>query len=309
MRFILDLIARGWRWDKNEGRVMFRKEWELEDNQLNLMDDERVGRILLDVMNQVCSDLSFTMEVESQFDSKAIPTLDFSLWMETPVMGPTRLSYSFYSKPMASKYVELEISARAWTSKCASLTQEVFKRLQNTSEHLPKEEKEKALGELASKLKRSGYNRKQTREIMEAGIKGYHSKLSRGQVNRPALVIQDNREIRKVLEKSTWYLPRVRGDEQQEGRAATGATRRPGWRGPGRRPGVRPLTTNQSVRRNPFAPVAPMFVPRTQGGTLITVMRGIEERLASLGPKMMPRKKMVEKGGQMLRDLLTSSDP
>ena len=36
LRFILDLIAKGWRWD-------FRKEWELEDSHLNLMDHERVA--------------------------------------------------------------------------------------------------------------------------------------------------------------------------------------------------------------------------------------------------------------------------
>ena len=62
---------------------------------------------------------------------------------------------------MASRFMELEFSARAWNSKCASLSQEVFRRLQNTASQLPLEEPTWALEEFSTKLTRSGYNRVQ----------------------------------------------------------------------------------------------------------------------------------------------------
>ena len=36
-------------------------------------------RVLVELMNVVCRDLSFTMEVESQFKDRTNPTLDFAL--------------------------------------------------------------------------------------------------------------------------------------------------------------------------------------------------------------------------------------
>ena len=55
--------------------------------------------------------------------------------------------------------------------------------------------------------------------------------------------------------------------------------------------------------------MAPLFVPRTQDGTLIRRIREVEEGLTNLGHKMMPKFKMVEQGGLMLKHILTNSDP
>ena len=74
---------------------------------------------------------------------------------------------------MASSVVELEISARAWSAKRASLTQEVYRRLQNTSKYLPREETDSILEEFTTKLKVSGYSKTRAREIINVGIKGY----------------------------------------------------------------------------------------------------------------------------------------
>ena len=38
-------------------------------------------------------------------------------------------------------------------------------------------------------------------------------------------------------------------------------------------------------------------------------MREVEGRLARLGSKLMPRLKLVEQGGMMLKSMLTNSDP
>ena len=244
-------------------------------------------------------DLTFTMEVMSDFPDSTIPTLDFSLWLETQE-GVPKLSYRFFSKPMSSRYAVLESSAWAWSSKCASLAQEVHRRLQNTAGDQPLDTKLEILEEFHRKLTRSGYSRVQVRQVMEAGIKGYHNKLSRGLVHRQLSTIQENREIRKILEKSTWYLPKTRASEESPGTPSTG------WGPGGRRRKTAPGRT-----RNPFAPKAPLFIPRTHNGALIERLRQVEEGLTTRrgSRTSIPRVKLVEQAGVMVKSLLTNEDP
>ena len=143
------------------------------------------------------------------------------------------------------------------------------------------------LEEFTKKMTRSGYSRRQMREIMEAGVKGYHNKLRRNMVHRNVTKIQDNRELRLILAKSTWYLPKTREED-----LGPSITHRGG--GKGRR---KEGSDVKQKGRNPFAPVAPIFVPRTKEGSLVNKLREVEERLGKLGPKNMPKLKLVEEGG------------
>ena len=80
---------------------------------------------------------------------------------------------------------------------------------------------------------------------------------ARAQVHRPISEIQFNRELKKIMEKSTWFLPSEREEED-----ATAPGRRTGelHMGPGRskkkkKSGPQP----KPGKRNPYAPVAPLF--------------------------------------------------
>ena len=90
-------------------------------------------------MNSIEKDLKFTIELETEFVNNR-PTLDFTLWVcEVEVeddMCPWRILHSFNRKPMALMYCEVETSARSWTSRASSLSQEVVRRSLNTSERL-----------------------------------------------------------------------------------------------------------------------------------------------------------------------------
>ena len=46
--------------------------------------------------------------------------------------------------------------------------------------------------------------------------------------------------------------------------------------------------TGGRKREEPIHSVDPLFVPRTEGGALINMLRGVEKRLDKLGPKHMP---------------------
>ena len=233
-------------------KLVFSKDRERLDTELGLRQDDRTSRVLLEIMNDREPDLTFTMETMSMFQSLEIPTLDFTLWLEMEEGRPT-LKHRFYSKPMSSPYSVLETSAWAWSPKSVSLAQEVFRRLQNTSDTLPSPDKTRILEEYTQKLKDSGYNRKQVREIMSAGIRNFERKKRRGLVHRTLETIQWDREVRKILEKGTWYRDKER-DTEEDGRSL-GPLR---FSGQGRRK-PRPQV------RNKHQPVAPLFVPRTQG--------------------------------------------
>ena len=224
VRLVLEGFKRGLSWSRSERRFIFSPERLEQDNRENIKDEIRVSREVLLAMNSVAEDLTFTMEVMSDFSDNTIPMLDFSLWLETTGSSPC-LSYRFFSKPMATRYVILEPSAWAWSSKCASLAQEVQRRMQNTSRDQPLSTTLDILSNFSTKLTRSGYSREQVRQILESGIKGFHSKLRRGLVHRPVTIIQQDREIRRILEKSTWYLPREKSTEE------SGSTHRLGAQG------------------------------------------------------------------------------
>merc|ERR1712239_83992 len=74
----------------------------------------------------------------------------------------------------------------------------------------------------------------QARAIMDAGLRGFRNKLARSQVHRPISTIQHNRELRRILEKSTWFMPKEREDEEEA--APPPPRRRSGelHKGPGR---------------------------------------------------------------------------
>ena len=65
------------------------------------------------------------------------------------------------------------------------------------------------------------------------------------------------------------------------------------------------LASNQ--HQEPIRPCSPL-IPRTHNGALIQKLRGVEENLTKLGP-LVPRLKLVEQAGVMIKSLLTKEDP
>ena len=110
------------------------------------------------------------------------------------------MSYSFFSKPMGSKFNILETSAASYQSKKASLSQEVVRRLLNTDEERPQEEKIEIIDEYCRKLEGSGYSKDQQKEIIEAGLIGYKRRIERqgGIRHRKCKTTEKNREKEKL---------------------------------------------------------------------------------------------------------------
>ena len=74
------------------------REWALEDLENEISREDRTVKEVLKMMNCINGDLKFTAELETDFESKRLPTLSFELWSEKG-----GLRHSYYEKPMRAQ--------------------------------------------------------------------------------------------------------------------------------------------------------------------------------------------------------------
>ena len=84
-----------------------------------------MARLCLPAMNDVNEDLTFTAEVESDFQNSKLPTLDYNLWMSK--CG--RLHHTYYEKDMKTQKMIEKDSAMAIRQKICILSNELTRRL------------------------------------------------------------------------------------------------------------------------------------------------------------------------------------
>ena len=203
IRIMMRALKMGWRWTGK--RLEFREDWLEEDSKEGLTRTERTARVLNNIMNSIHTNLRFTMETPENFKDQKLPALDTQVWLED-----NKLIYSFYEKPMAAKTVIRRGSALGENIKVASLSQDLVRRMKNTSLVLPTSDRVKVVDAYTSKLMSSGYSRSQTKTIVVAGLKGFekavklHTEGSK-KLHRSADEGAAMRNKKKLLEKSNWF--------------------------------------------------------------------------------------------------------
>ena len=201
LRIWLHAIKNGWRWE--EGKMQFSLFWELEDRESGVTPEQLTAREMRKIMNSIFPELTFEMETSCMFD-EILPTLDFQWWMEDEI------KYSFYQKPMARKTVINKHSALSEKTKVSSLSQELIRRMKNTSESIQDDVRIEIVNDYSYQLLSSGYSHVQTRDIVEAGLKGYENilkKCKKGEtrLHRSAEEGAGRRMKKKLLGKSIWF--------------------------------------------------------------------------------------------------------
>ena len=81
------------------------------------------------MMDSIYGNLKVEMEHAEQFEDRTLPTLDFRMWVQN-----NKILYSFYQKPVANKCVIHKDSALGMNMKIASHTQNLIRRMKNTSD-------------------------------------------------------------------------------------------------------------------------------------------------------------------------------
>ena len=110
-------------------------------------------------------------------------SLDTKIWVEAKRM----IRFAFYEKPMATNLVVQEKSALSDEVKSATLTEEIVRRLRNTSLELDTSERLAIIEKACVKMKTSGHSERFIRKAVIKEIKKFKFDVSRNHLP------QDNR--------------------------------------------------------------------------------------------------------------------
>ena len=287
-RVCLPSIKPGWRiiGDGEEEELVFSPVWEREDQDQQLTREELTKRILLKTMNGIEDYLNFTAEVGGEYEGGWLPTLD----MEVRVNDQNAIVYRQYEKPISSKRTVQKTSAMGENTKQQILSQDMIRRLRNTSESLGAGAKIAAVDQYTQKLINSGYSREQVARIIVNGIKGYEGmrrrRIKEGRKLRSTAAQSSVKRYRsKLLGKTTWFKKRKEGssDKRMVKDQKSGSRK------------YKEQTVGEEIEYRTV-----LFVDNTEGGELTQRMKDLSRRLArSIGFGV----KIVERNGSSLKSI------
>ena len=205
-RVILPAIKPGWRLVKegDQETLMYSRAWEEEDEEQGLSGEQITKRILLETMNNIEDYLKFTAEVGEEYEEGWLPTLD----MENRITEKNEVVYRQFEKPVSSKRTVQRTSAMGENIKHQILSQDMIRRLKNTSESLGGAAKVRAVDQYSQKLRNSGYMRDQIARIITNGVKGYEGMRRRR--------IKEGRALKCTATKSRMSRRKQRGSRRRK---------------------------------------------------------------------------------------------
>ena len=186
---------------------------------------------------------------------------------------------------MARKSVIHKSSALSEKTKVSSLSQDLIRRMKNTSESIPDKVRIDIVNEYSDQLLSSGYSPTQTQDIIEAGLKGYENLLKKcvrgeAKLHKSAAEGAGMRMRKKLLGKSTWFQKKKK--EKRKGKERRGSNE--------------PLSDFTTV----------MFVSQTHNGILAKRLQKVENNISRLTGE---RIKIVERSGRTIKQLMIKSNP
>ena len=120
-------------------------------------------------MNAINSDLRFTSESEEDFENGRLPTLSFQLWSEK--QGNR---HSYFEKEMRSQVLTQQRSSQGEKS---ILVNELVRRFEVIDDKIELKEQVEIIAHFTTQLKNSGYDYKQSREIVICALKSITRKM------------------------------------------------------------------------------------------------------------------------------------
>ena len=192
------------------------------------------------------------MESGEEFEGGWLPTLDMSV----KVTNKNEIVYRQYEKEVSSKRTVQKSSAMGENTKAQILSQDMIRRLLNTSESLGAEAKKKVVDDYSQKLMNSGYSREQAAKMIVNGIKGYESmrkrRIAEGrELRRTAAGSRMKRYKEKLLGKTTWFKSGKSSTDEKHTTKGKGAKK------------------NLKKPSNEIEYRTVLFVDNTEGGSLL----------------------------------------
>ena len=116
---------------KNKANQRSYKACEIEDEKSGLTDNQRTMREFCSMANSLIPFIQVTSDRQDDNKGNTLPVLDLQCWVEGGLV-----LHKFYKKPMGSQYCLMEASAMGSNTKWATLSQEMIRRMKNTSQRI-----------------------------------------------------------------------------------------------------------------------------------------------------------------------------
>ena len=244
------------------------------DEDKKILDEEKSdNKITMEIIQQVANSVNpmiqLTAETPCNFENGMLPVLDIKARIIAIEMN--RIDFEYYEKPTKNPRVVLASSALSWSKKRTILTQEGLRRLRNTKKELGQEVQIKYLNLFMLNLKKSGYDKKFRKEILDSVLKA-HKKM----------VEDDEKGIKPLYRSRHWNA---------EERKMLKSKKIKNWWN----------TANSKIQYKSV-----LFVTPTPGGIL---MKDVQRREAELNKNDKERVKIVEKGGLKMKNMLCAKNP
>ena len=216
IRAFLKALREGWRWV--DGSLCHTKEWELEDKASGKSSSRRSAEVLIAMMNDIFPFLRFTIELGEDFPDGKLPSLDTKVW----VLNAWTILFEFFEKTMASNLMVEAGSALSLEVKLATLSEEVTRRLRNTSLEVNHSSRMEILEKACTKMMTSGHKESFVRKAVVRGIDAFRDKVERSQLDEGHPGFQplyqkagwkkDEKTKGKALKKGNWFKGELRED-------------------------------------------------------------------------------------------------
>ena len=180
-------------------------------------------REVLKLTNLIKEDIQLTVDIPSDHQDKKLPVLVLNIWVEDRFGDRgeqyQEIVHEFYEEEMVAPRVIGKESGLPERVKKTTLTQEIIRILKNTSK---KKKKAAMMSRFTMKLKLSRYDKRERKDILAAGLKGFNrleelDKEGKRNLNRSR---NENRAARllKIHEaKRSCYKGRGLEEEWREG--------------------------------------------------------------------------------------------
>ena len=216
----------------------------LDPNTINSDEhlDLRTARLLKDIANDVLPEIQMEEDYPNKNDDNKMPILDMKVWQDDK---EGFILYQHYQKPMASKSVMHAQSAQSDSCKKSVHTQEIMRRLLNSSSRLDwNTDVAPVISVYMSRMMQAGYPETYRENVLKRALRIYDK-----------MVKDDQKGLRPIYRPKDWNIVSRRREQVKK---------RNSWSTKG-------------------GHVSPIFVPPTPNGELAKELRTIAENETEAG--------------------------
>ena len=229
--------------------------------------EDYTAAIFCKLADKVCDMISFTFDTPTMHEDQKLPVLDLKIFLNED----NKIRHEFYEKPTRNQRVILPSSALSWGQKRTIHTQELIRRLKNTSFELGQEIQNAHITKYLLRMKICGYSEKFRMEVLLSAQSAYRKIIETSKSENISVYRNRSEMLLKKAQKNksacNWWQKTT-----TSGKAHTGI----------------------------------LFVPPTPHGVLAKMLR---KREAELNSQNKMKIKIVEKGGIKMKHIFVKSNP